>query len=125
MDETINSIGSQNFSVLQNLPGNLLKKIPGLHPQYLWFSMFKIWPRTYISNKFPGDATAAGLRTTLLRASALMKFLWGTKTGKNQAVIAWICLSISKTQVGQPDIVSLQMLCKLKYIVLNYIDRVL
>ena len=119
-------IGSKNFSVLQNLPGNLFKKkkIVGLHPQYLWFSTFKVWPY--------------GQEHTFLTSFQVMLLLvWGPhceslcineilvgnqKMGKAGCHHFNLFVKLSKTQ---PDIVSLQVLCKLKYIVLNYTGRVL
>lgn len=57
-------IGSQMYCASES-PGGLVKtSIVGPHSCSFSFSMFGVWPRTYISNKFPGDADSAALETT-------------------------------------------------------------
>ena len=51
--------------MLQNLPGDLLKKkIAGLHPQNFWLAGLGQVHRLSILYKFPGDADTAGPGTT-------------------------------------------------------------
>ena len=124
MDETIMALVLKILVCFKVSQGTCLKKkIVGLHPQYLWFSAFKVWPY--------------GQEHTFLTGfQVMLPLVWGPhceslcindilvgnqKMGKAGCHFN-LLVKLSRTQ---PDIVSLQVLCKLKYIVLNYTGRVL
>lgn len=102
--------GSFGFQILVciKISWELVKtQIVGLHPWSFRFSTFRVWPRMSISNKFPGNTDAGGLRTIRFGLPQHKKPWWGISEWKNQAITTWIYSLVGITKVRQPYIVEI------------------